>query len=154
MQQALIGNWAVAPWGSDITDKEERRHFLRIRGRGPVTSVILLWRRRARPGSLGISREGEGTIMRGEGVMVRIDANGYAYADGAGAVIRRCDGPPITARVTAPTRLIGVRLAVSRTRWSAPSRYDASSSRTLFAPAACRLKRATDTVPLDRVALD
>lgn len=109
VQQALIANWAVAVWGS-----------------GPVTSVILPWRRRARPGSLGVSREGEGTIIRGEGVTVLIDANGYAYADGAGAV----------------------------TRWGAPSRYDASSSRTLFAPAAGRLKRATDMVPLDRVALD
>lgn len=87
--RALIGNWAVTPWGNAITEKEERQHILRIRGSGPFTTVILPWRRGARPEGLGVSRDGEAIVIRREGLTLRVDANSYTYADNRGTVTRR-----------------------------------------------------------------
>jgi hypothetical protein len=93
-QQALIGNWAVTPWGGFITDKEERQHILRVRGSGPFTTVILPWRRGARPEGLTVSRDGQTIAIKRGGVTVRVDANSYTYTDSAGTVTRRYDKQP------------------------------------------------------------
>jgi hypothetical protein len=39
-QQALLGNWAVTPWGGHITDREERQHILRVRGTGNFVTIL------------------------------------------------------------------------------------------------------------------
>jgi hypothetical protein len=90
-EQALIGDWAVTPWGGAMTDKEERQHILRIRGSGPFTTVILPWRRGARPTGLSVRRDGEAVVIKAEDSMVRIERDGYTYAGGAGSVRRRVD---------------------------------------------------------------
>jgi hypothetical protein len=91
MQQALIGNWAVTPWGGAITDREERQHILRVRGRGPFTTVIVPWRRGNQPADLNVSAEGDTLVIKNADRTIRVEADSYRFDDGKQTVIRHID---------------------------------------------------------------
>src|SRR5262249_28009243 len=88
-QQALIGNWAVTPWGGHITDKEERQHILRVRGTGPFTTVILPWRRGEKPKGLSVRYEGNAVVVSTAASTARIEPTGYTYTAGGRSVSRK-----------------------------------------------------------------
>jgi hypothetical protein len=88
-QKALIGNWAVTPWGGHITDKDERQHILRVRGSGPFITVILPWRRGHKPAGLSVSQEGNTIVVRTATDTARIDPAGYSYASKTRTVNRK-----------------------------------------------------------------
>jgi hypothetical protein len=92
-QQAIIGNWAVTPWGLHVTDKQERQHILRIRGTGPFTTLILPYREGQSPKDLQVSRDGDTLVISGAGPTVRIRPDGYAI-----------DGPETAAPRRFPAR--------------------------------------------------
>lgn len=87
-QQTLVGSWAVTPWGWAITDKTERQHILRIRGAGAFTTVILPWRRGAKPGELTVTREGDAVVIKSSNSTARIDPDGFEWTGTQGSVKR------------------------------------------------------------------
>ncbi len=88
-QQALIGNWAVTPWGAHITDKEERQHILRVHGAGPFTTVVLPWRRGEEPAGLTVTRDGAAILVKTSTMATRIEPDGYSSTTTRGTVTRR-----------------------------------------------------------------
>ena len=88
-QQALIGNWAVTPWGAHITDKEERQHILRVHGVGPFTTVILPWRRGERPAGLTVTEDGDAILVKTPTAVTRIEPDAYSFTTTRGTVARR-----------------------------------------------------------------
>ncbi len=88
-QQAVIGNWAVTPWGMHVTDKEERQHILRVRGTRTFTTVILSWRRGEKPDELSVRNEGDAVVVKTAEGTVRIEPNGYTCAGKRKSLSRR-----------------------------------------------------------------
>jgi len=87
-QQALIGNWAVTPWGAHITDKEERQHILRVHGTGPFTTVILPWRKGEKPAGLTVRQDGDAILVNTATTATRIEPSGYSSTTTRGTVVR------------------------------------------------------------------
>ncbi len=75
-RQALLGNWGNSAWGGAVSEREERQHILRVRGSGPFATVIVPWRRGARPEGLTVTREGDTLCVRVVDQTLRFGADG------------------------------------------------------------------------------
>ena len=76
-RQALLGNWADTAWGGAVTEREERQHILRVRGSGPFTTVIVPWRRDAKPQRLTVAADGDTVVVTTSTGTTRIAADGF-----------------------------------------------------------------------------
>ncbi len=75
-RRALLGNWADTAWGGGVTEREERQHILRIRGNGPFTTVIVPWRRDAKPQRLNVAADGDTVVVTTSARTTRIAPDG------------------------------------------------------------------------------
>jgi hypothetical protein len=91
--QALVGNWAVTPWGGAITDKIERQHILRIRGNRTFTTVIIPWRRGAKPDGLTVTQEGYAVLVKSSTTTARIERTRFRWTGPTGSVTRDFNAP-------------------------------------------------------------
>ncbi|MCL4203548.1 MAG: hypothetical protein KJ000_13680 [Pirellulaceae bacterium] len=71
-REFLLGNWADTAWGGAVSEREERQHILRVRGRGPFRTVIVAWRRDAKPQSLRVTEDGNAVVVTADGASTRI----------------------------------------------------------------------------------
>jgi hypothetical protein len=76
-RQALLGNWADTAWGGAVTEREERQHILRVRGSGPFTTVIVPWKRDAKPQGLTVAADGDTVVVTTSTGTTRIAADGF-----------------------------------------------------------------------------
>jgi hypothetical protein len=76
-RQALLGNWADTAWGGAVTEREERQHILRVRGSGPFTTVIVPWKRDAKPQGLTVAADGGTVVVTTSTGTTRIAADGF-----------------------------------------------------------------------------
>jgi len=74
--QALLGNWADTAWGGAVTEREERQHILRVRGTEPFTTVIVPWRRDAKPQGLSVTLDGDAVVVTTSAGTTRIASDG------------------------------------------------------------------------------
>ena len=81
-QQALLGDWADQAWGGHVTDREERQHILRVRGTGAFTTVIVPWRRGAKPVAVTVAPEGDGIGVKVGTATALVRADGSVSVGG------------------------------------------------------------------------
>jgi hypothetical protein len=82
-REFLLGNWANTAWGGAVIEREERQHILRVRGSGPFITVVVAWRRDAKPQSLHVTEDGNAVVVTAGDVTTRIFYDESAAADTA-----------------------------------------------------------------------
>ena len=76
-REAIIGNWAAPIWGGHARNRYESQHILRIKGRGPFTTLIIPWRKGDKPSGLKVARKAKTIIISDGKTRTIIEPDGY-----------------------------------------------------------------------------
>lgn len=74
--QAILGNWGVTIWGGAARNRPLTQHILRVQGTGAFATVIVPFRKGARPADLAVSQNGGNVVVEQNGTTVVFGANG------------------------------------------------------------------------------
>ena len=104
--QALIGNWGHTWHPSTEQNQfgkaqgrsfEERQHILRLRGQDKIRTIILPYRKGARPDNLTAMKQAAGTIIHSGVMTLTLTEHGFFCENGASRNLTSFDTEPVTA---------------------------------------------------------
>ena len=109
---ALIGNWGHKWHPSTENNQfskaqgrpfEERQHILRLRGQDKIRTIILPYRKGARPDNLAVTKPAADTVIQSGTLTLTLTEHGFFYAD--------TERKNLTSFDTAPVGAFGVKLS-------------------------------------------